>query len=182
MRQLKISEQAKAIAETLGEWAVPRKGRVAVMANQRHLWEELSDPVSAADANIAPRVLVLYAGETLRLPDESDCRRVDRQWQVVVVRGHGFKDPMSGGAVEPFTDSLESVRDIVRCMLGISDEEEVPSVRYKSMRPLPNIMKTDAANAFMDAMMLEFSTANDLAQVVLEAPGTEDTDGAALPP
>lgn len=173
---ISISQQTAAIAEVLRLWAQPKGGVVAVMANQSHLWENL---YIVSDA---PRVLVMFSSATLRFPEEPDCRREDRVFQVIVVRGHGFKDPLSGGSREPFTDSLEQVRDKVRAMLNISDEEEFPSLRYRSIRPLPNVMPTKEANAFADAMLLEFSTANDLPKLLEELPGTEGTEGDELPP
>lgn len=177
-----ISQQSVAIKTTLEGWATPRGGRVAVMANQRHLWEELIDLPQAA-ANQSPRIMVLCAGEDLRLPGEPDCHRVDRRWQVVLVKGRGFyKDPLSGNVAEPFTDSIEAIRDLVRTMIGISDEEEVPSVRYQGWKPLPSILPTREANAFADAVVLEFMTGNDIPQVVLVAPGTDGTDGSELLP
>lgn len=179
-----ISQCANQIRLRLHEWAQPRGGRVEVMANQRHLWEALADLPSAAE--MSPRVLVLYAGESLLLPDQPDCRRVRRNWQVVVVRGRGFKsvaehDPMSGGVYEPFTDSVETVRDLVRTMLNISDLEELPSVIYVGVRPLPSVLPTKEAGAFMDAMVVEFATHNDIPAVVLEAPGTDGVDAGTLP-
>ena len=169
-----ISQQSTAIKARLDEWAGPRGGRVQIMANQRHLWEQLADLPNAL--NMEPRLMVLYAGESLLLPDQPDCHRVDRSWQVVVVRGRGFndlKDPMSGGGFEPFTDSLETVRDLIRTMTGISDWEFVPSVLYKGMKPLPSVLKTQEANAFMDATVIEFNTANDIAAVVEEDPSAD---------
>lgn len=180
---LTVSQQSAILKARLEEWAGPRGGKVTVMANQRHLWEalaELPDP-----SQVAPRVMVLFAGESLMLPDQPDCHRVERSWQVVVVRGRGFKDlrdPMAGGVYEPFTDSLEAVRDLIRTTLSISDFEAVPNVLYKGMKPLPGILKTQEANAFMDGMVVEFSTLNDIGQVVETAPGTEQLAGVELPP
>lgn len=174
------SEQATAIRDKIKEWADPRGGRCSIMQNQRHLWEELVDLPSAA--NLSPRVMVLCAGESLMLPDQPDCHRVDRMWQVIVIRGHGFKDPMSGGVFQPFYDSVETIRDIVRTMIGISDYEGVPSVQYKGTKPLPSVLPTKEAGAFMDGVVIEFNTLNDIPMVVEDAPGTEDTDGSELPP
>jgi len=175
-----ISQQASALKLTLEGWAHPKGGRVAVMANQRHLWEELTD-LSQAVASQSPRIMVLCAGADMRLPGEPDCHREDRRWQIVLVKGRGFyKDPMSGFTAEPFTDSIEAIRDLIRTMIGISDEEEVPSVRYQGWKPLPSILPTREANAFADAVVLEFMTANDIPQVILQAPGTEGLEGSEL--
>lgn len=167
-----ISQQSAALKLKLEEWAQPRGGRVAVMANQRHLWEELTD-LPQAVASQAPRIMVLCAGADLLLPGEPDCHRETRRWQIVLVKGRGFyKDPMSGNVAEPFTDSIEAIRDLIRTMIGISDEEEVPSVRYQGWKPLPSILPTREANAFADAVVLEFVTGNDIPQIILESPET----------
>ena len=170
-----IADEQNLIAAQLRLWAQPKGGSVEIMANQAHLWEKLFVITDA------PRILVMYAGEALLFPERPDCHRVRRDWQVIVVRGHGFTDPMNAGP-EPFATSLESVRDQLRVLLNISDLEELPSVIYKGIRPLPNIMTTPTANAFADAMMIEFSTMNDVPQIVLDAPGTEQLSGDELPP
>lgn len=178
-----IADISATLKTRLEEWAGPRGGQVAVMANQRHLWEALTslpDPLQ-----LAPRLMILYAGETLMLPDQPDCHRVDRSWQVVVVRGRGFadlRDPMSGGVKEPFTTSLEAVRDLIRTTDNISDFEAYPSVLYKGMKPLPGVLKSPEANAFMDGMIVEFNTVNDILAVTDIAPGTETLTGGELPP
>jgi hypothetical protein len=176
-----ISDGAALIQARLAEWATARGGTVAIMANQRHLWEMLAD-LGQYVATQAPRIAVMWSSDTLLRPSEPDCHRVERVWQVVVVKGRGFyKDGMSGGPAEPFTDSLEAVRDLVRTMLTISDLEELPSVVYRSSRPLPSILKTQEANAFADAMVLEFACHNDIPAVVAVAPGTEELGGEELP-
>jgi len=177
-----ISQGAALIQERLLEWVQPRGGTVQVMANERHLWEMLAD-LSQYVASQAPRVAILWSDDTLLRQDEPDCRRVVRVWKVIVVKGRGFyKDPMSGGVLEPFTDSLEAVRDLLRTMLNISDLEEVPSVIYRSTRPLPSILKTPEANAFADASVVEIACHNDIPTVVLQEPGSEQSGGAELPP
>lgn len=166
---LTISDQQVRLASVLERYAKPRGGRVAVMANQRHLWEELADPMQVG--LVAPRVMILWAGEDQINPNEPDCRRVERRWQVVVVRGHGFKSPLDGGRALPFCDTIEEIRETVRHMDNISDYEYTPSVRYIGTKPLPNVMPGKEASAFLDAMVVEFATANDLPAIPLA--GTE---------
>ena len=179
---IKVSDGATMIAARLREWAEPRGGTVEVMANKSHLWQMLAD-LSAYAANKSPRIAVLWDRDTLLFPDRPDCHRVERVWHVVVVMGRGFyKDPMGGGPMEPFSDSVEAVRDLVRTMLAVSDLEELPSVIYRSTTPLPNILKTPEANAFADAMQLEFICHNDIPAIIVEAPGTEELSGEELPP
>lgn len=171
---IKISAQQKAIKDVLEGFASPKGGQVDVMNNQRHLWENLASlPIAAA--NQAPRLMILCAGATLRLPEEPDCHREDRAWQIVLVKGRGFyKDGMSGGPIEPFADSIENVRDVMRAMIGISDDEELPSVRYQGWSPLSSILPTREANAFADAVVINFKTSNDIPPITLQAPGTDN--------
>ena len=158
--QLKISEQLAAMRQVLREWAEPRGGFCEIMQSQAKLWEHL------LTAETEPRLLLICTGATLRLPNEPDCRREDRTFDVVIVRGsEGFKDTTGGGKYQPFTDSTEEIRDLLRRMVGISDEEELPSVRYRGWKPLPSIMPTPAANVFMNAVVLTVSTANDIPEV-----------------
>jgi hypothetical protein len=150
-----IKEQAGIIQQVMAEYTDPRGGYAKVLANQRHLWEELVDP------NIEkPRVLIIYNGESSRggFNQANTLHRVDRQWMVVVVQSHGFKNMMTEG-VEPFYDSLETIRELLRGILNIS--EEFP-IDYKSIKPLPGVAQTNTANVFLDAFSIEFSTANDI--------------------
>ena len=136
-----------------------------MLANMRHLWEEI---FMIEDS---PRILICYTGETARGEYEgggrTEMRRVDRSWQIVVMRGHGFDnlvdnpESMAAGK-EDFYDSVEIVRDGIRCMINVS--EEFP-VNYRSIRPLPSAAPTQTTNVFMDAMVIEFTTANDIARI-----------------
>lgn len=166
---LTVSDQQARLKGTLERYAQPRAGRVAVMANQRHLWEELADPMQVG--SVAPRIMILWAGEDMLNQSEPDCRRVERRWQVVVVRGHGFKDPLDGGRNLPFCDTVEEIRETVRNMADISDYEYTPSVRYIGTKPLPNVMPGKEASAFLDAVVVEFATMNNLPAIPLA--GTE---------
>jgi hypothetical protein len=167
-KPITIANEADLIKAQLETYAKPRGGTVKVLANMRHLWEEiflLTD---------APRILICYTGETARGEYAGGTRtalhRVDRSWQVVVMRGHGFNNLLPGGEVagkEDFYDSVETVRDGCRVLQTIS--EEFP-VNYKSIRPLPSAAPTAVANVFMDAFVIEFDTANDIP--IINADGT----------
>lgn len=158
----KISDQAEIIRQVLAEYTDTRGGYSKVMANMAHLWEELFV------VSEKPRCLVVYNGEDSRggFNQANTLHRVDRQWQVVVVRGHGFKNLMSEGT-EPFYDSLETIREIIRKLLNIS--EEFP-IDYKAIKPLPNVGTGQTANVFMDAYLISFSTANDIPAILTEQP------------
>lgn len=161
--KLTIREEAALIKEQMEKYATPRGGKVKILANMRHLWEEIFMQ------DDSPRILICYTGETARGEYEGGSRtamrRVDRSWQVTIMRGHGFDNLLPGGEVagkEDFYDSVEIVRDGLRCMVNIS--EEFP-VNYRSTRPLPNAAPTQTANIFMDAYVVEFTTANDISRI-----------------
>lgn len=168
--QITIANAANLLKQHLDLWANPRGGTVKVMANLRHLWEE----VFVVAETSAPRILICYTGEIPRGGVTSNTLyRVDRQWMVVVVRGHGFKNLMAEpeGESEIFYDSVETIRDLIRVLLNISDEEEVPNIVYKGIKPLPSLGPTPTANVFLDAFSIEFTTANDIPAVTATAPG-----------
>lgn len=168
--RIKISEQAALIAKRLTDWANPKGGRVAVAANQAHLWEMTRDLQSDGE----PLLVVICAGATLRFPELPDSQREDRNWQVVMIKGRGFytnpmqiAPPGAGAPLDAFTDSIEAIRDLVRTMLSISDEEEVPSVRYTGWTPLLSVMGGTMADVFADGVVINFRTANDIPEVYL---------------
>lgn len=152
-----ISQAAQIIKEQLDDWAGAKGGSTKIIANVAHLWEELEV------ATDKPRVLICYTGEEARGDYERRgyLRRVDRQWQVVVVRGHGFKNRVAEGAgnADAFYDVLEQIREKVRVILNIS--EEFP-IEYLGMEPLPNLGPSQKANVFLDAVSMRFTTANDI--------------------
>lgn len=160
-----ISLQANQIAKRIADWAEPKGGVVEVMANMRHLWEK----VYSTDDK--PKLLVVYMGETSRATPDNDTHRVDRLWSVVFMRGHGLKysvslegeDPASGTA-DTFLNDVETVRDLVKTITSIS--EEFP-VQFKGVKPMPNLAPTPSSNAYLDAYVLEFATANDVPAVTL---------------
>lgn len=145
------------------EYAQKRGGTVKVMESMHHLWEEI---LSASDE---PRVLVCCTGETPRgsFAEQDLWCRVDRQWTIAVVRGHGFRNLMPDekgspvGAVETLCTSVETVRDVVRAMVGLS--QEFP-VNYKGWKNLPAVGRPGTVNVFVAGATLEFSTANDIPQ------------------
>ena len=164
----KVSAQAEFIRATLAMWAVPKGGTVTVMANMKHLWEN----IYLMDEK--PRLLLCWTGDISRggFNQANTLHRVDRQWMVIILRGHGWNNAVTvegEQGEQPFSDCVEEVREIIRTMKDIS--EEFP-VDYKTIRPLPNAGPTQNANVFMDGFAIEFSTANDLPAILWEAPTT----------
>ena len=170
----KISTEANNIKAHLDAWVTPRGGYVKIMANLAHMWEELLAPKPQ------PRVLIAYTGENARggFDNANTLNRVDRQWAVIVVRGHGFKNLVAEAdpnkeptdtanpqqdQSEAFYDAIETIRDIIRTMQNVSEEWPVD---FKSIKPMPSVAANPTANVFMDAIKIEFSTANDLPAVI----------------
>lgn len=171
-----ITEAANALEGQLQAYAEPRGGYAKVMANLRHLWEELYV------IKEEPRILICYNGELPRSSGIEGFRlnRVDRQWMVVVVRGRGFKSINKvDGRAETFYDDLENIREECRKVTSITEADEWP-VDYKGIRPLPNVVQSQQANAFADAFMIEFATGNDIPAIVDTAPATEGLSGEEL--
>lgn len=171
-----VTQTANAIRTACHAYAEPKGGYAKVMGNIRKLWEELYV------VEEKPRILIVWNGEEARggFEEANTLHRVDRTFLVVVVRGKGFTNNLSEdpNGADPFYQQVEEIRDICRCLLIT---EEFP-VDYKSISSLPNVMQSKEANVFMDAYMIEFSVAADLGEVILETPGTEETDGSELPP
>ena len=150
-----ISQIAVVLQDALETWAQPRGGIAVVASNVRDMWE------TAFKASDKPRIFIVYAGETIRgdFPEAAALHRVDREWQVAITRGRGFTTPrgkMLTDTVqnaEPFYDSVETVRDIIRSIIGISEETPVD---FKSIEPM------NMGNKIIDGYLINFSTANDL--------------------
>ena len=165
---LTISDQANMIAEQCDLWAGPKGGKVKIMANTRHLWEEIYG--HAVDGN--PKVLVCFNREKSRGSEQlrNNLHRVDRNWLVVVMRGHGFENKMAKttmGQTDDFYSHCEELRDRLRIIISIT--EEVP-IDYVGMGPLPGVAVPGMANVFLDAIQIEFNTANDIQEVVMTDP------------
>ena len=167
-----ISDCANMIAEQCELWVAPLGGTVKVMANIRHLWEE----VYSSATTDKPKVLVVFNRERSRGSEQlrNYLHRVDRNWLVVVMRGHGFENKMAKSEVDltdDFYRACETLRDRIRVITSISEENPLD---YVGMGPLPGVAVPGTANVFLDAYQIEFNTANDIAAVVMEAPGTDN--------
>lgn len=159
-----IQWQCQMIQSWLNAWASARGGVASVVANTKHLWEKL------LVADQQPRIVIVSNGEIARggSNQANTMHRVDRQWIVAVIRGHGFNDELDQGVgkagtpgyVDPFYRHCQVVRDLCRVLINITEE---PPIDYKGMEPIPSIAPYGAAgNVFIDGMAIRFSTANDI--------------------
>jgi hypothetical protein len=180
---MRISDQLQWLRHRLQQYVEPRGGKVYVAANQAHLWELLFN------AGDAPCVFIACTGESNALPGEPDAARVMRDFEIIIVRGRGFKpsadaaqtgelDPLSGGIAEPFWDNCEDIRNLVRAMAGLGDESNWPRVVYREMRVLPSQMSGRGGSVFVDAVGIYISVPCDLPQIERQAPpGPLNPDG-----
>jgi hypothetical protein len=155
-----ISEQARQIAAVLEPYATASGGFAGVVSNLQMLWAQAS-----MDSE-KPRLLICYNGENSRgdFSVANRLHRVDRQWVVAVTRGRGWRSNRGAslyqttGNADPFYDVVEEVRELLREMLGIS--EEFP-IDFKRISPM------SSGNKALDSYAIEFSTANDIPAILM---------------
>ena len=163
-----IATEAVLIRDALLAYAQPRGATVDVVAHQAQLWQVVADQTVQS----TPKLVLCYDGETTRgtFATQDDLHRVDRKWIVVVMRGNGWANPLieagaeQGQVIEPFYDTVEAIRDLLRCLLTISDEV-FPN--YTGISSLPGLGPSQTANAFLAGYKISFTTANDIGQVTI---------------
>lgn len=155
---MSIAYQATTLKDLLDAWAQPKGGVAKVASNLKELWAQ------ASQSSQKPIVLICFNGEQVRGPFATGaaCHRVDRQWVVAVVRGRGFA-PVRGntltesvGNVDPFYQSVEEVRDLIRNARELTAE---PPIDFKAVKPM------QMGALIIDGYLIEFSTAVDIPQV-----------------
>lgn len=167
---LTVKQTATQIADWMfNQFAKSRGGTVRIMANMRHLWEEIAN----RNENDAPTILLVWQGETMRGSNQpvNTLTRVDRQWLAVILRGHGWRnllpnpDAVSERQEEDFYDSVEILRDKIRVMLSVS--QEFP-LNYKSISPMAGLPFGNTQNVFIDGYSITFSTAADVGKIAYQ--------------
>ena len=153
-RPISISMQAQILRDSLAAWAEPLGGKAVVVSNLRELWE------TATLNSQSPRVLICYGGSKPRggFTVANALHREDREWVVAFTRGRGYNanrgDSLTeGGAIDPFYDLLEQLRDFIRNIQNIS--EETPTVDYSGIKPM------QMGSLVVDGYQITFTTAND---------------------
>jgi hypothetical protein len=153
---IRISDQATILQSVLADWATQKGGSATVVSNLRDLWEQ-----STLQSQV-PRILICFNGCRSRgaFSVANALHREDRDWIVAVTRGRGF-NAVRGDSLnkpvqnaEPFYDSVETVRDIIRGIQNLS--AEAPTVDYKGISPM------QMGNLVVDGYQISFSTANDI--------------------
>lgn len=154
---MSIAAQALVLRENLRSWAEERGGVAEVVANFRAMWEQ------ASQSSQKPMLLVCFLGERVRGPFSTAAAtyRVDRTWNVAVVRGRGFASNRGDTLTEAVGDApalfdvLEEIRDRIRTFKDISAEAPVD---FKGIKPM------QLGSLVIDGYLIEFSTAHDLSQ------------------
>lgn len=160
---MRISAQAKILAEAMQTLLDADKGRAVICNDIEHLWE------IAYQSTSTPRALICYLGETPRgdFSVAAALGRVDRQWVVALIRGTGFAATRGDGLTSnvqnarPFYEQVEDARDTIRCLRSISEEQPLD---MRGIRPMEKL------DDFMSGYLIEFSTANDWPVMSVEQP------------
>lgn len=157
--QKQISAQANFIADTI-EDSLGTSGIAQVVHNLQDLWMQSSQ---SSQKTIC---FICYAGET---PWSSNnnisalTHRVSRNWIVRVKQGRGFSQvrgdtlSKSVGNSGLFYDVVEHIRDLIRSMLGISEDN---GNDYQGIKPVR------LGNDVIDCYDILFSTKNDLCTIL----------------
>lgn len=168
-KSVSTADAALLIKVQLDAWCAKRSGTTKILEGIQHLWEEISI------VQDKPRLLICCTGEESRgdAGIRGHLQRVDRQWEVVIIRGHGFKNLVAEGEGDamPFHTAWEQVRDEVRKILNIG--EEFPAIEYLGSSPVPNLAPNQQANVFLSAQSLRFSTANDIPRLTTTVPNQQ---------
>lgn len=156
-----INEQALAIKEALSAWATAEGGKCSIACNVYGMWEMASNNAQG------PRAILAYFGETPRgdFPTASILGRVDRHWQLAVVRPQGpayqrgaqLTDTL--GNARPFYDLVDEARDIIRCtMLDLAYTER--PIDYRGTKSMQMVN-----GQVLDGYIIEFSVGTQLQMV-----------------
>lgn len=162
-----IGEQAKDIKEGLQTWAQSEGGAAVLATNIHNMWEQ------ARSTSKGPRAIIAYVGETIRgdFPIAAVLGRVDRLWNVAIMRGQGFAADRGSQLTDtvvnarPFYDLLEEARDIIRVLMLDPLWTERP-IDYKGIRSMQMVN-----GEVLDGYIVEFSIGTQL-QTITDQPPT----------
>lgn len=151
-----VSQNAALIQTELQNWVASYGGTAEIVSNLRDMWNQ------ASISSDTPRILICYNGEVARgsFGHISPWHRVDRSWTIAVTKGRGYYLNRGEGLYDassaemPLFDVVETVRDIVRFMTTISEENPTPD--YRNIRPM------QLGNLVVDGYIIEITTANDI--------------------
>lgn len=150
-----IADELEFIKSQLANWAQQDGGTAFIASDPSHMWKMA---YAAADK---PRVIICYMGEDVRGGFQTGAftHRVDRKYNVVVTRGRGFNaergDSLTQerGNARPLFNLFEEARDIIRSIVGLSQELPIDYLGAHNF---------SAGEIIMDAYVIDFSIAVDL--------------------
>jgi hypothetical protein len=151
--QSQIMSQLEYISDTLDAWAQEYGGKCVIVSNLQDLWEQSSQ------SSQKPLLFLCWAGEEPLGDDLTRdlTHRVKRSWIVRVKQGRGFYS-VRGQSVLQFSTAVETVRDKIRAMLGISEFYGNAYSGSKLVR---------LGDQVIDCYDISFSTYNDLPQILM---------------
>ena len=146
--QHQISAQLEFIKDALVRYVQKNGGAAAITANVQDLW------LQSSQNNQTPTIFVCYDGEDPwgDFNTRANTHRVKRNFIVRVKKGRGWTADR-GQTFLQFSDVLEDVRDLLRSMLGITEDQ---AIDYSGMKPVR------LGNTTIDCEDITFSTMNDL--------------------
>ena len=152
--QYQTSAQLEFIKDALLEWVqLTFGGTVEIVHNVSDLW------VQSFQDSQSPMVYVCPSGEE---PWSSNANiaalthRVNRSFIIRVKQGRGYTS-VRGDTVLTFMDAVEHIRDLMRSMLGISEDAGIDYNGWKPVR---------LGDQVLDCVDLFFGCKNDLPTIV----------------
>lgn len=145
----------------LSPWAAKNGGTAIVASDPHNFWAQ------AYMKSESPRVLICFDSETPRGPFQINdaTRKVDRLFKVAVTRGRGY-NAVRGTSItntvlnaRPFADLYEEVRDQLRCLLDVNNDDG-GGMYFKGSQSI----EMDGLN--MDGWVMDVQALTDLPGVV----------------
>lgn len=169
-----ISTAANFIADQIEGLIGPYGGLCEVVDDEDLMWRQAFQ----SSKNLI--VYVTWGGDTPWGPITTAgvTHRVSRQWILGIKRGRGYPETRGDTfskttSVPPFADMVDSIRNFVRAMIGISQDGGTDNVIVK---------KWSQGALVMSGRLLTFTTQNDLPGVIMSPDNTPTPPPMGLAP
>ncbi len=151
--QTQVQAQLEWMKDYLLGWVQDNGGDCVIVSNLLDLWE------ASSQSSQKPLVFLCWAGEESwgAFETRAVTHRVKREWMVRVKQGRGYKS-VRGDTVLQFSTVVEHIRDMIRAMLGVSEDEGVDYTSTKLVR---------LGDQVMDCYDIVFSTQNDMPPILM---------------
>jgi hypothetical protein len=143
------------IAETLLTLVQTVNGSCVMVSNMREMWQ------LASEDSQKPLIYVCYGGESAWSSNANISAltyRVSRNWIIGIKQGRGYTSDR-GYSLTNFLPFVELVRDTIRTMIGVSQDN---GNDFASIEPW------SLGTQIIDGYILRFSTKNDLPQILTQ--------------